>query len=777
MARWTHFSSLAVLVALIAACGGSDGDGTTMPPGGTTVASISVTPNTPSVTVGGTVQLTAMPKGADGATLTGKAIAWSSSATAVATVSANGLVAAVAAGSATITATAEGKSGQATVTITPAPPPPPVPVATVAISPVSASLVPAQSVSLTVTLQDASGNTLTGRPVTWQSSSEAVAIVNTAGTVTAVAPGSATITATSEGKDGTRLITVVDGAMMTTAGGTVNASSGDVSLVFPANAITTPTAITVAPASNPPSAAGLVSGTAYELGPSGTFAQHVTVNIRYTAAAAAGRVPADFRIHRLTGGVWVEVPGGSVNTTTRVVTAPTSSFSTYAVVQVIPPVHTVTLAAAASSINVGGTAQVTATLRDAANNVLTGRTVTWESSHPAVASVSASGLVTGVAAGGPVTITAQSEGKSGTTAVTVVAVPPPFAFASISASDMLTCGLTPAGAAYCWGNNPNGEVGDGSTTRRTIPTPVAGGHTFSVIAAGAKHACALDANGLTWCWGNNEVKQLGREGPNQSTPLAVPTDLRFAKLTAGHGWTCGITAAGAAWCWGYATDGALGNGQQLITATPQAVAGSRTFVKLAAGDHHTCGIDNGGLLWCWGDNLNGELGNGTRSQSLVPVQVSTLSAVIDVAVGEYHSCAVTSAGTAWCWGENLDSRSGGGSAGDVLVPQQVSGPGFTKVGIGQNHSCALSATGVVYCWGRNNWGQFGDNSPSSGQRGTAGPVAGGVALVTLTSGWNHLCGLTAAGEAWCWGQNPGALGDGTSVSRFVPTKVSAPGGQ
>src|SRR5207247_123825 len=135
-------------------------------------------------------------------TMTGRAVAWTSSNTAMATVSSSGLVTGVTAGSATITATSEGKSGTAAITVTPAP------VATVAVTPTTASLTVGQTTQLSATLKDANGNTLTGRTVAWTSSNTSMATVSSSGLVTGVTAGSATITATSEGKSGTAAITV-----------------------------------------------------------------------------------------------------------------------------------------------------------------------------------------------------------------------------------------------------------------------------------------------------------------------------------------------------------------------------------------------------------------------------------------------------------------------------------------------------------------------------------------------------------------------------------------
>src|SRR5436305_8106456 len=160
------------------------------------VATVAGTPPSASVPVGQTVQLTATPKDANGAPLSGRTVTWSSANTAVATVSNSGLVSGVTPGSATITATSEGKSGTSSISVTN------VPVATVEVTPPSASVQAGQTVQLTATPKDAGGNPLSGRTVTWSSSNTAGATVGKGRSVDGVPPGTATITATSEGKSG-----------------------------------------------------------------------------------------------------------------------------------------------------------------------------------------------------------------------------------------------------------------------------------------------------------------------------------------------------------------------------------------------------------------------------------------------------------------------------------------------------------------------------------------------------------------------------------------------
>lgn len=175
-------------------------DVTVIPP---PVASVTVTPGTASVTVGSTQQLIAATLDGSGTPLTGRAIAWTSSDTTKAKVSASGLVTAIAVGAVTISASSEGKSGVANLTILPAP------VATVTVSPNPASVNAGATQQLTATLVDANNNVLTGRTVTWSTSDASKATVTSDGLVAGVAAGAVTITATSEGKSGTSAVTVI----------------------------------------------------------------------------------------------------------------------------------------------------------------------------------------------------------------------------------------------------------------------------------------------------------------------------------------------------------------------------------------------------------------------------------------------------------------------------------------------------------------------------------------------------------------------------------------
>jgi hypothetical protein len=179
------------------------------------------------------------------------------------------------------------------------------------------------------------------------------------------------------------------------------------------------------------------------------------------------------------------------------------------------------------------------------------------------------------------------------------------------------CGLTARGSASCWGYNPFGQVGDGSSGNSiATPTEVPGGHRVSALAAGFFHTCGVEKSGAAWCWGSNFFGALG-DGTttDRSTPTRVSTTLKFEQISAGNAHTCALTKDGSAYCWGIR---AGPNGEQ--TMAPAAVPGGLRFREITAGGH-TCGVTRDDLVYCWGSNSWGEVGDGTTLPRLTPTLV------------------------------------------------------------------------------------------------------------------------------------------------------------
>ncbi|MCU0649384.1 MAG: Ig-like domain-containing protein [Gemmatimonadaceae bacterium] len=201
MSTLLRTTALVAAIALLAACGGGDST-PTQPPPPAPVGSVSVSLGAAQLVAGTTTTATAQLLSTTGATLAGCTVTWTSGNEAVATVSATGLVTGVSPGTVSITATSEGRSGSTTLTVTP------VPVATITVALAQSSVTAGTSTVASATLRSGSGDVLSGRTITWSSSSTPVATINDAGVITTFAPGTTTITATSEGRTGSATLTV-----------------------------------------------------------------------------------------------------------------------------------------------------------------------------------------------------------------------------------------------------------------------------------------------------------------------------------------------------------------------------------------------------------------------------------------------------------------------------------------------------------------------------------------------------------------------------------------
>lgn len=282
----------------------------------------------------------------------------------------------------------------------------------------------------------------------------------------------------------------------------------------------------------------------------------------------------------------------------------------------------------------------------------------------------------------------------------------------VSAGARQTCVVTGAGAAFCWGGNDAGQLGDGTMTDRRKPTPVTGlASGVSQVTAGAYHSCALTTAGGVRCWGNIDELTEPPITPNSTTPVAVAgLETGVAAISAGNRYTCALTDAGGVKCWGFNDDGQLGNATKTYSAQPVDVQGLGSgVVALSAGNAHACAVTDQAALLCWGDNAEGQLGNGTKRSSATPVAVSGLGAgVLSVTAGATHTCAVLTDHTAKCWGLNDFGALGTGNYKPSTTPLAVRGlteaAGF---GLGDEFTCASTAAGTVKCWGDNGLGELG----------------------------------------------------------------------
>jgi hypothetical protein len=412
--------------------------------------------------------------------------------------------------------------------------------------------------------------------------------------------------------------------------------------------------------------------------------------------------------------------------------------------------------------------------------------------------VSNAGLVTGVATG-VAWIVATSEGMKDSAHVTVTAPPDIHglwtltdsvrdAAAGIICQSIQLNTLTQAGATFAGSNEQVGycaigvgvggnfgsfPITSGAVTSSAISfvePAISAGNPDCVYQGTLFHTPVDSADGTETCAGFG-VNLTGHWSMKRGAP-AAPSIAAFTAVVARHNVTCGLVAGGAAYCWGNGLSGGLGTGSPLPRIVPTAVKGGLALSSISPGTT-SCGVTTGSAGYCWGAGGSGQLGNGGTNQSVYdPVAVTGGLNFQSISAGGATTCGVTTAGAGYCWGNGGDGRLGNGGLNDSPSPVAVSGGlTFGAISVGIAHACGITTTGAAYCWGFNGGGELGDGTNNSSS--VPVPISGGLSFTSIAAGDEVTCGVTTTtGAAYCWGfNNTGAVGDGTTTMRLVPTAV------
>ncbi len=369
---------------------------------------------------------------------------------------------------------------------------------------------------------------------------------------------------------------------------------------------------------------------------------------------------------------------------------------------------------------------------------------------------------------------------------------------------------------YCWGRNDNGQAGIGTSAspvlKPTITVEPGLVDNTRLIASeinGLFGTCAYNGTNI-YCWGANINGQIGNgtTGGIMYSPTAVNMSGVLAgkvitQMVYGYQHVC-VLASGGIYCWGMNSKGQLGDGTTTTRSVPVAtnmsgVLAGKTITSISAGQYTTCAVaDN--QVYCWGSNYYGALGTGTRSldwaaQSL-PVSATAINSVIagktitKLSMGGNGGCILAS-GEVYCWGTNTAGELGDGvtptgTGNDAVKPTPTSidrtgvlaGKTITDVSKGYMIGCVV-ADSKPYCWGSNvtnGSGGLGNNSTATSTVpvavDTSGVLSGKVATKVI-AGDGQVCAM-ASTELFCWGGQPGTLGNGTNLTSLVPIAVSQP---
>ena len=344
-----------------------------------------------------------------------------------------------------------------------------------------------------------------------------------------------------------------------------------------------------------------------------------------------------------------------------------------------------------------------------------------------------------------------------------------------------SCARKAAGTVFCWGDNGSGQLGDGvsfeagTRTPALVPQAVVGVNDALAIASGNAHACIVKKDGAVACWGSNFFGQLG-DGTTErrSSPVTVGGVRGATALAGGTSFSCALLATGKVSCWGANYGGQLGDGTKTNRYTADFVQNLEGASAIATGEQHACAIVSGSVR-CWGKNTEGQLGNGSVDESLAPTTVSAINDVEQVVAASRFTCARQKGGQVYCWGANTLGQLGTGSPNSAPNPS----PAITTVRdavhiwVGYEHACAARATGDVVCWGSAGDGQVGSGTvPADASIPSPSGVVGLTRANAVSTGGNHSCATTDQGAVYCWGSNSlGQVGNGTKERAYAAVKV------
>jgi alpha-tubulin suppressor-like RCC1 family protein len=371
---------------------------------------------------------------------------------------------------------------------------------------------------------------------------------------------------------------------------------------------------------------------------------------------------------------------------------------------------------------------------------------------------------------------------------------------AISIGELFNCGIrrfpTPADRTlWCWGSD-GGNLGDGSNNGGSVetPKPIGTAKDWKDVSVGKLHGCGVRAESTgdhLYCWGLNPEGELGTGSlEDEYAPVRVGAAAdAFESVRVGPDFGCALRSDGAIFCFGDDAYGQLGDGVPAIEPAPARVGGAVGWSQVSGDDYHTCAIRLPDELYCWGRNDFGQAGEKPSDAWIIPAPHRIEGSWSQVSVGMYHSCAIDTAGKLKCWGANASGELGINAPtnfADHPIPTAVVGGASTwaYVAAGYNVGCGIGAAGAganagkLYCWGNNTYLQlgresFGENTPKE-------VVGGFTDWKSLSIGGASSCGLRPGGGAGdtsilCWGlPDHGQLGGGAgATATFTPTAIAS----
>jgi alpha-tubulin suppressor-like RCC1 family protein len=348
---------------------------------------------------------------------------------------------------------------------------------------------------------------------------------------------------------------------------------------------------------------------------------------------------------------------------------------------------------------------------------------------------------------------------------------------TVAASSSFTSAIDLTGRLFTWGVNAQGQLGSGTTINRSSPVQVTLGVTgssWSILGGGAGgQSAAITTNGELWTWGNNASGQLGDNTVvSKSSPVKVGSS-SWTIVSVGSNNVVALDILGRLYTWGDNGIGQLGDGTVVAKSNPTQL-GSSSWSKVSSGISTVHGITTSGQLWSWGRNVSGEIGDNTSVSKSSPVLSIAGWNVSDVKGGAWFAAAILTNGTLFAWGTNGSGQLADNTGFSKSSPVQIGLRSWSSISCGISDAGGIS-NGTLFLWGSNGSGQLGDNTvvAKSSPVLFSGASTSNRSWSIVAAGESHTVALTTDNQLFAWGANAqGQLGDGTAVAKSSPVLIS-----
>ena len=371
--------------------------------------------------------------------------------------------------------------------------------------------------------------------------------------------------------------------------------------------------------------------------------------------------------------------------------------------------------------------------------------------------------------------------------------------------------LSSRGRVFTWGYNFDGELGDGTTTNKSLPNEITSNFFLEVddkivaISLDDYYSSALSLSGRVFTWGRNV---RGAIGNGTKTSKLIPTEItsnfkldvgdKIIAISLGYRHASCLSLKGRVFTWGSNDKGALGDGTSTDKTLPTEItsefnlSAEEKIVAISLDYERSSALTSNGRVFTWGFNFKGVLGDGTGNDKSVPSEITSkfnLSVddkIVAITLGQEHSSALSSKGRVFTWGDNFCGELGDGTSDSKLIPTEITSK-FNLAAkdkiinistLGYARSSALSLKGRIFAWGSNDKGALGDGTSTDKTLPTEITSEFNLShedkIISISLGFENSSCLSSKGRVFTWGSNSsGELGDGTTTDKTLPIEITS----